>query len=60
MKIMISAGEVSGDVHGSHLVRELKKLNPNIYFFGMGSEKLLLCGKPTCLFSISLLFYDVI
>ncbi len=43
-KIMISAGEVSGDTHGTFLVRELKKLNPDIYFFGMGSEKLLAEG----------------
>ena len=41
---MVSAGEVSGDVHGTFLVRELKKLDPNIYFFGMGSEKLLAEG----------------
>jgi len=41
MKIMISAGEVSGDTHGKYLVHELKKLNPDIYFFGLGSEKLL-------------------
>jgi lipid-A-disaccharide synthase len=41
---MISAGEVSGDVHGTYLVRELKKLDPSIYFFGMGSEKLLAEG----------------
>jgi lipid-A-disaccharide synthase len=40
-KIMISAGEVSGDIHGKYLVRELKKLNPNLYIFGLGSEKLL-------------------
>lgn len=40
MKIMLSAGEVSGDVHGYYLVRELKKLRPDIYFFGMGSERL--------------------
>lgn len=44
MKIMISAGEVSGDIHGTYLVRELRKLDPNIYFFGMGSEKLLAEG----------------
>lgn len=40
-KIMVSAGEVSGDVHGQHLIKELKKLAPDNYFFGMGSEKLL-------------------
>jgi len=44
MKIMLSAGEVSGDTHGTYLVRELKKINSNIYFFGMGSEKLLAEG----------------
>ncbi|OGC06982.1 lipid-A-disaccharide synthase [candidate division WOR-1 bacterium RIFCSPLOWO2_02_FULL_46_20] len=43
-KIMVSAGEVSGDIHGTHLVREIKRLDPNIYFFGMGSEKLLAEG----------------
>jgi lipid-A-disaccharide synthase len=41
---MISAGEISGDTHGTYLVRELKKLDPSIYFFGMGSEKLLAEG----------------
>jgi len=44
MKIMISAGEVSGDIHGTYLVQALKKLDPSIYFFGMGSEKLLAEG----------------
>lgn len=43
-KIMISAGEVSGDTHGTYLVRELKKIDPSIYFFGIGSEKLLTEG----------------
>lgn len=41
---MLSAGEISGDAHGAYLVRELKKLDPNIYFFGMGSEKMLAEG----------------
>ena len=41
---MLSAGEVSGDVHGAYLVRELKKLSPDSYFFGMGGEKLLAEG----------------
>jgi lipid-A-disaccharide synthase len=43
-KIMISAGEVSGDSHGQRLVRELKKLLPDAYFFGLGSEKMLAEG----------------
>ncbi|MDD5593393.1 MAG: lipid-A-disaccharide synthase [Candidatus Margulisbacteria bacterium] len=44
MKIMISAGEVSGDVHGSYLVKELKKLRPDISFFGVGSDRLAAAG----------------
>jgi len=44
MKIMVAAGEVSGDIHAAHLVRELKKIKSNIYFLGMGSEKLLAEG----------------
>jgi lipid-A-disaccharide synthase len=43
-KVMVSAGEVSGDIHGTYLIRELKKLTPDTYFFGMGSEKLLAEG----------------
>jgi len=44
MKIMVSAGEVSGDMHGASLVHELKKLKPDLRFFGMGSENLLAEG----------------
>ncbi|MDD4178787.1 MAG: lipid-A-disaccharide synthase [Candidatus Margulisbacteria bacterium] len=41
---MVSAGEVSGDFHGSFLVKELKKLRPDISFFGIGSEQLAAAG----------------
>ncbi len=44
MKIMISAGEVSGDVHGSFLVKEIKRLAPEAVFFGVGSERLAAAG----------------
>ena len=44
MKIMICAGEVSGDVHGSFLVQELKRLIPTATFFGVGSERLAAAG----------------
>lgn len=43
-KIMISAAEVSGDVHGSYLVREIKKMDPSMSFFGMGGEQLRAAG----------------
>lgn len=38
-KILIIAGEPSGDLHGSNLVKSLKK-EKNIKFFGIGGEKL--------------------
>jgi lipid-A-disaccharide synthase len=44
VKIMVSAGEVSGDVHGSYLVRALLKLRPDLLFFGLGSERLAAAG----------------
>lgn len=37
-KILIIAGEASGDLHGANLVRALKK-ERNINFFGIGGEK---------------------
>ena len=38
--ILIVAGEVSGDIHASHLVKNLKKLDPKIHFFGIGGKNL--------------------
>jgi len=37
-KVLIIAGEASGDLHGAGLIRELNKLNPEIEFFGVGGE----------------------
>lgn len=36
--ILIIAGEASGDLHGSNLVKEVKKLNPAVKFKGMGGN----------------------
>lgn len=44
MRVMFSAGEISGDLHASFLLKELKKLLPGVYFFGMGGEKLSAAG----------------
>ena len=41
---MIVAGEASGDLHGSHLVESLKKLQPGITFSGLGGPLLHKAG----------------
>jgi len=43
-KILIIAGEASGDLHGSNLVREVRKLDPRIGFFGVGSKRMREAG----------------
>ncbi len=35
MKIMFSAGEASGDMHGANLARALKELDPEVELLGM-------------------------
>ncbi len=42
--VMIVAGEASGDAHGARLVEELKKLDSNIRFRGMGGDHLRQAG----------------
>ena len=36
LNYFIIAGEASGDMHASHLMREMKHINPNITFSGIG------------------------
>ena len=43
-KIMVIAGEASGDLHGSGVVRELKKLDPSAEIFGVGGDKMQKAG----------------
>ncbi|MBM4165780.1 MAG: lipid-A-disaccharide synthase [Ignavibacteria bacterium] len=38
MRVLIVAGEASGDLHGSGVVRELKKRLPSIEIFGVGGD----------------------
>lgn len=40
MKLAIVAGEASGDLHASEVVRELRKLDPSLEMFGIGGELL--------------------
>ena len=39
-KIMIVAGEPSGDLHASHVARRLTALRPDITLFGMGGDQM--------------------
>ena len=39
-KILLVAGEISGDLHGAHLVEAIQQIDPEIQFFGIGGEGL--------------------
>lgn len=40
MKIMFSAGEASGDMHGANLAKALKEIDPDIELVGMGGQRM--------------------
>ena len=44
MKVMIVAGEPSGDLHASHVVNALKAIHPNIILTGMGGDRMAEAG----------------
>jgi lipid-A-disaccharide synthase len=46
-RIMIVAGEASGDIYGADLAREAHKLNPSLQFFGIGGERMREAGVRT-------------
>jgi lipid-A-disaccharide synthase len=50
-KLMIIAGETSGDLHGGQLVKELKALDPGLEIFGIGGDRMQAGGME--------LFYHV-
>jgi lipid-A-disaccharide synthase len=43
-KLIIIAGEVSGDMHGASLITELRKLDNTIEIFGIGGDKMSAAG----------------
>jgi lipid-A-disaccharide synthase len=43
-KILLVAGEASGDLHGSCLVEAIQSIDPEIQFFGVGGEGLKRAG----------------
>lgn len=44
LKIMLSATDVSGDLHSANLVKAIKKLCPSTDFIGIGGEKMREAG----------------
>ncbi len=46
-KLMIIAGEASGDLHGASLITELKQLDSSIEIYGIGGDKMLAAGMKT-------------
>lgn len=43
-RVMIIAGEASGDLHGAGVVRELKRIGPTLDVFGVGGDKMQEAG----------------
>jgi lipid-A-disaccharide synthase len=43
-KILLVAGEVSGDLHGAHLIEAIHRIDPGVDFFGIGGEGLERAG----------------
>ena len=39
-RIMIVAGEASGDLHGAHLVQAMRERDPSLTFYGVGGKRL--------------------
>ena len=46
-RVMIVAGEASGDMYGASLVREAQRLDPAITFFGIGGPAMRSAGVTT-------------
>jgi len=43
-RIFFSAGESSGDIHGAHLIRALRELDPQIECVGLGGKRMEAAG----------------
>lgn len=46
-RIMIVAGEASGDIYGADLVREAHKFGPEVHYFGIGGQRMREAGVET-------------
>jgi lipid-A-disaccharide synthase len=63
MHVFISAGEPSGDLHGSNLIRELKRVDPTIRLSGFGGDRMEAAGcqllYPLCKHSVMWFFHVI-
>jgi lipid-A-disaccharide synthase len=53
-KVLMVAGEASGDLQGAHLVEAIQQIDPSIKFFGIGGENLKRRGMKLLYHSHSL------
>ena len=44
MRILISAGEASGEMYGAQLIEALRRRDPTLEFFGVGGERMRAAG----------------
>jgi lipid-A-disaccharide synthase len=47
VRILISAGEASGEMYGAQLIEALRRRDPSLEFFGVGGEKMRAAGCDT-------------
>ena len=53
-RIFVITGEASGDLHGSNLIKEIKKSRPEIDIWAVGGEKMAMAGAKILIPSQSL------
>jgi lipid-A-disaccharide synthase len=53
-KILMVAGEVSGDLHGAHLMESIRSIDPGVRFFGVGGQGMERMGMKILFSSQSL------
>ena len=44
MRILISAGEASGEMYGAQLIEAMRRIDPSVEFFGVGGERMRAAG----------------
>ena len=55
-RVLMIAGEASGDLHGSGVVRMLKALEPGVEVYGVGGDRMAEAGMEIVVHSSGLAF----